>query len=973
MLGLRINRWAHTAPGGSAPAVAYYVDAVFGSDANDGLTPATAVKTISRVNSLDLSGAIRKVLFKRGQTWEGTITVPNSGEITNPVVYGAYGTGAKPKILGSELITGWTLHDGNIWKATFATAINQLFVEDQRMQVARWPESGFANVDVANSTSSLTCNALNDALNYTGVKCLIHSSSYGLETKNVTSSTGKTLTLASAPFGDVSLNEKFILVGKLEFLTKAGQWFYDPATQTVYLWKPDGSQPTDTEVRGSTRDYGFSATSKNFWQVTNIEFAQQKTSSINLSGCSNYNINNTTTTDPDSKGINDLNCESGVYYKNTVTGSNHTGITSELSDNMRFEANTVTNIALFENLGLSGIGVWYGGSGIATHGDNNQIIYNRVDETGYNGISFHGLHTCNWNHVTNFCRTKNDGAAIYTSAPVTDPDYAYGSEQNKGSVVRYNTCEYGWGVNTGAGAYAEGIYLDESSGGVIVEYNTVSYCSGRGIFNHKGNSHIQRYNTVFLCENGLYISRVGDDIQMTDNVVYGGTNQELAHLNTITGTPVVNNNKYINHYYSTPFQIDWGTHYNLTDWRTTTGQDADSTLDSTALSAGHTEKLLTNPTATAKRYYLNNASQVINDVTKDEISGTYIDVPAWGSIIVTGLNVDCILDYADSVAPVLTAFEMASNSSQATVSPVSFGATGNPTKYILTESSVTPELTDAGWFETPSYTFSTEGVKTLYLWARDAAGNISESMSANISIEESVFDDVVLWGECDAAGTVFVDKTGTNTGTNKNASDADYSATPVAGKLGDAYSYSGATFRYSTIPNSESLDFSKAFTIAAWVKPTTLSSARGVFGKRDGTYSEWELYINADGSVSFTLIENGNNVNRITCKTATGVVTAANWHLIALRHDGTNRKAGFSLYVNNVLQSVTYTYSGTVTSELSTGIIHTSAPLKIATALAGAANMTGLIDQVVVWSKAISDNVKGKYWNNGDGVSYPTD
>ena len=129
---------------------------------------------------------------------------------------------------------------------------------------------------------------------------------------------------------------------------------------------------------------------------------------------------------------------------------------------------------------------------------------------------------------------------------------------------------------------------------------------------------------------------------MTDNIVYGGTNQELTHLNVLTGTPVVNNNKYINHYYSTPFQIDWGTHYNLANWRTTTGQDADSTLDSTALPAGHSEKLLTNPTATAKRYYLNNASDVINDVTKAEISGTYVDVPAWGSMIVTGVDVELI-------------------------------------------------------------------------------------------------------------------------------------------------------------------------------------------------------------------------------------------------------------------------------------------------------------------------------------------
>ena len=48
-----------------------------------------------------------------------------------------------------------------------------------------------------------------------------------------------------------------------------------------------------------------------------------------------------------------------------------------------------------------------------------------------------------YNYVTNYCLTKNEGGGIYTSAPVTDGDYAYGDEQNKGSIIRYNTCLYG--------------------------------------------------------------------------------------------------------------------------------------------------------------------------------------------------------------------------------------------------------------------------------------------------------------------------------------------------------------------------------------------------------------------------------------------------------------------------------------------------------------------------------------------------
>ena len=86
-----------------------YVDAVNGNDSNDGKTQATAWKTISKVNSsvgTFLPGFY--VLFKRGQSWTGTLTGKSnpSGVENNRIVYGAYGplTDAKPK-LGDNVYT----------------------------------------------------------------------------------------------------------------------------------------------------------------------------------------------------------------------------------------------------------------------------------------------------------------------------------------------------------------------------------------------------------------------------------------------------------------------------------------------------------------------------------------------------------------------------------------------------------------------------------------------------------------------------------------------------------------------------------------------------------------------------------------------------------------------------------------------------------------------------------------------------
>lgn len=86
----------------------YYVD-------NTGTGDTLA--TIAEVNALTLGGD-DTVSFKCGCTWRETLVVPNSGIAGHYVIFNAYGTGAKPRILGSDQATGFENRTGNIWKAT---------------------------------------------------------------------------------------------------------------------------------------------------------------------------------------------------------------------------------------------------------------------------------------------------------------------------------------------------------------------------------------------------------------------------------------------------------------------------------------------------------------------------------------------------------------------------------------------------------------------------------------------------------------------------------------------------------------------------------------------------------------------------------------------------------------------------------------------------------------------------------------
>ena len=78
-----------------------------------------------------------------------------------------------------------------------------------------------------------------------------------------------------------------------------------------------------------------------------------------------------------------------------------------------------------------------------------------------------------------------------------------------------------------------------------------------------------------------------------------------------------------------------------------------------------------------------------------------------------------------------------------------FTATDNTevTGYKLTESATPPNASASGWSTSaPStYAFVSEGPKTLYAWAKDAAGNVSSSLSATVTLPFHPPHPLTIW------------------------------------------------------------------------------------------------------------------------------------------------------------------------------------------------------------------------------------
>ena len=98
-----------------------------GDDANSGLNPANAIKTIKQANDRNTYDE-DFILFDRGNIWrmyDDERIYPSD----NLVSYGAYGIGSPPIMSGSMNNSAWTNTWGNVWKSdnTYATDVGQLW------------------------------------------------------------------------------------------------------------------------------------------------------------------------------------------------------------------------------------------------------------------------------------------------------------------------------------------------------------------------------------------------------------------------------------------------------------------------------------------------------------------------------------------------------------------------------------------------------------------------------------------------------------------------------------------------------------------------------------------------------------------------------------------------------------------------------------------------------------------------------
>jgi hypothetical protein len=142
----------------------------------------------------------------------------------------------------------------------------------------------------------------------------------------------------------------------------------------------------------------------------------------------------------------------------------------------------------------------------------------------------------------------------------------------------------------------------------------------------------------------------------------------------------------------------------------------------------------------------------------------------------------------------------------------------------------------------------------------------------------------------------------------------------------------------------------ESFSLSAWVKPEAFVSGHNIISKMYfGVASEWNLFVQASGKVTFRVMKFDNSAY-LTCYNNSALTTGV-WHHIVAIYNGNESVTGMSLYIDGEEAGFSRTTFGSYT-----GMINTDVNVTIGNSWGGggAVDFDGLIDQVKIYDKELS-------------------
>ena len=479
------------------------------SKGNDAYTQAQAQNQSTPWKSLDKLNALMpflqpgyKVLLKRGDVFNGSVSITRSGNAARAIVLSAYGSGSKPVINGFTDVTSWKNVKANIWESSLNAGkrLNMLTVKGKIQFMGRYPNlhtsnggyvpvsshdtAGFSSGQPHNS--SLTATSLpSSQIDWTGAEICVRPLRWMLNMHPIIQHSGNMIRYANAAYepGD---GFGFFIQNDERTLDEQGEWFYQPAQQKVRIWS--AGNPAALQVKAAVTDTLVTILNRQYITIDNIAFQGANQFCIYTYKGSHITIQNCSFAYSGDNGINSDQTTSVLLDKDSIKDTNNNSIyVAPFAHNCTIRHCYVKNSGMVLGFGRSGN---QAREAIVVSGDNSVVTYCVVDSIGYNGIVTANDSTLIKNNfVSNFNLLFDDGAGIYTSG------------RGKGRKILNNIIINGIGNHYGTNAGADldganGIGLDDLSEDVVIDGNSVANCSREGVGLHNAKN-VQITNNTF--------------------------------------------------------------------------------------------------------------------------------------------------------------------------------------------------------------------------------------------------------------------------------------------------------------------------------------------------------------------------------------------------------------------------------------------------------------------------------------------
>lgn len=427
----------------------------------------------------------------------------------------------RPTLKLTSPVNGWRTAGTGIYVADIDYEAQQVFVDGIRLAPASFPAGASTVaqagdvVDAGRSGSRWLADEANGSLSglsLDGAQIHLRTTPWSIEARSVVRQEAGRLFFDSPTRFPVRKNVHYTLSGKPWMLERGPGWAWERRERRLYVRLPDGSHPGQ-RIEATRYETGVLATGANKLSISGLRVIGSGGDGLRCEKCQQIELGDIEILDAGRDGVGledarDLRISGLLIQRAARDGLN-------LLRSQRGE--------VFENrLEDIGNGGWPQSSRAAINAGSTielNIHHNRVQRTGYNGISFGRSSRVTNNALAEICLALDDCGAIYSWAN-TDP-------RPLNSEVNGNIIENVVGNQRGSPdpwTLAAGIYLDDLTNGVRVVGNVVNKAE-RGVMLHNAFDNVAQNNILFGSRtNALVISTDHSSFsstKMSENYIHG--------------------------------------------------------------------------------------------------------------------------------------------------------------------------------------------------------------------------------------------------------------------------------------------------------------------------------------------------------------------------------------------------------------------------------------------------------------------